>query len=476
MIEYIWFSVVGFACILAITNWRAGIYAGIALDALRDPVRKLSEEQPVSITLSGVVVWLFVIMIALTEKRGEIAKFLGRYPSLKTTLSCLLLALIPAAALSSMLYINGYQLAVIGCISYLAPLTGLAVGYMYPRSIREVHNLLKFYTIFNSLLLIGVPLEYLKYDVPALGGIEIDWIRYTGGGVVDLMAGFYRSPDIMGLHAAHVTMFSLILAMNSKPEGKLGWGTLTIWSLFCLLVSGRRKMIGVPLVFLAFFLFLGMIRKVRSMNRLFEIAAIIGVVGAASVVLVWSPDKSGGYTDYAVSIFTEGGARANDQMVHASITTLQQVGLLGGGLGTATQGRYYVNVQTSRNARGWQEDGVSRLMMEFGLPGFFLLIAAVYCLLKSLKSSVWIVDPQSAEQQLQIGMLSVVAGNAASYGISHQQYSGDPVSALIVTICAGIVMGLPGVYATNRSRMLQAQQAFARQPIATVKPQQGGVR
>src|SRR5690606_20859328 len=138
---------------------------------------------------------------------------------LKSMLACLMMAIIPAALLSLILYPGGYLLAAIGGLSYMAPLAGLAFGYLLPRSERDIYRLMQFYTIINSVMLIGVPLEYMDFDLPALGGINMDWIRYRDGYIVDLMTGFYRSPDIMGLHAAHVIMFSLSLAIRTKsPE------------------------------------------------------------------------------------------------------------------------------------------------------------------------------------------------------------------------------------------------------------------
>ena len=41
-----------------------------------------------------------------------------------------------------------------------------------------------------------------------------------------------------------------------------------------------------------------------------------------------------------------------------------------------------------------------------------------------------------------IGLLAVVVGDAASYTISHQQFSGDPVSALLVTLMIGMILRL----------------------------------
>jgi hypothetical protein len=465
MIEGVWYVLVAVCCVIALSNWRVGIYLGVLLDCLRDPARKLADDQTVLITLTGVAVWGAVILRAYQEQQGELRMIFSRYPRLRTMRSCLVLAMIPAAALSVLLYPGGWLLAAIGAASYAGPFIGIGLGYLVPRSEKDVYRLFRFYTVLNSVMLVGVPVEYLKYDLPGLGGIDIVWIRYQADYIVELISGFYRSPDIMGLHAAHVVMFSMLLALRSRTVSRFGWTGTALWAAFCLLVSGRRKMIGIPLVFIAVYLFLSMRRKVSGVHHLVQTSATVVIVGAALGFLVWSPDQSAEYTGHATTLFTEGATRANEVIVGSSIGTLQQAGILGAGLGTATQGRYYAKVDSGRSLRGWQEDGVSRLLLEFGVPGFLMLLWAGYMLLVSLRAAFQMTPRQSSEQLLQVGLLSVVAGNAASYAISHQQFSGDPFSGLFATMVAGMVLGAPRIVAARQIHVGQHGPAAAQHPL-----------
>ncbi|MFV0444368.1 MAG: hypothetical protein ACK5Q5_12430, partial [Planctomycetaceae bacterium] len=53
-------------------------------------------------------------------------------------------------------------------------------------------------------------------------------------------------------------------------------------------------------------------------------------------------------------------------------------------------------------------------------------------------------------------LMSVVAGDAASFVISHQQFSGDPVSGMLVMIMVGIVLGAPRAFALQQPRPIRA--------------------
>lgn len=117
----------------------------------------------------------------------------------------------------------------------------------------------------------------------------MNWIRFSGNEVVDLIGGFYRSPDIMGLHAAQVAMFSLVLTIQARKGVSWGWILVAFFAGFCLLLSGRRKMLGMPLVFAAFF---GFFCYLRGMKRFqYVIVPIIGLGAAAVGVYLVATDE-----------------------------------------------------------------------------------------------------------------------------------------------------------------------------------------
>lgn len=445
--EYAYLGLIAVVGIVAISNWRSAIYFCLLVDLVRDPVRKLSENQPVWITVAGALPWLLVMVKAFSAERLELLAIFQRYRLLSRALGLFVVALIPGFILSCLLYSSGYLLAVIGAASYLGPFVGLALGYLFLDDERTVTRFFVTYLILNAIMMIGTPLEFLHINVPALGGIRMDWIRYRPGYIVDLISGFYRSPDVMGLHAAHMMMFGLILASRSKPAAAFAWLMFVLWGAICILLCGRRKMIAIPLVFLVTYLALsychGSARRVRTVAGI-VLAAILaaGVLMLSDTEAQWAE-----YAEYASTTLSELPARLNDNVVGSILGSVEQSGILGAGLGTGTQGQYYAGVRTAASARGWQEDGLSRLMLEVGIPGFVLILFAGMYIALSFRQALRLVPRESSVRDLQLLLLGVIAGDLASFVVAHQHFSGDPVSALIVTLLGGAVLGAPRAWA-----------------------------
>lgn len=463
--EYAFIALILFTAIIALTNWRQAIYLCLLIDLVRDPVRKLSEDQSVWITVAGALPWLVIILKAFSQERVELTAIFARYPLVSRILGLLVVALVPGFVLSCVSYPSGYLLATIGTASYLGPFTGLGLGYLWIRDERTLTRFFAAYLILNSLMMIGTPLEFFQIDVPGLGGIRVDWIRYREGYIVDLISGFYRSPDVMGLHAAHMVMFGLILASRSKPIAALGWLTLVLWGGSCVLLCGRRKMIGIPLVFLCTYLALsyvqGSSKRVRTLAGVVACLVLVGAALTASDIgLQWRE-----YAEYASTTLSESPDRLNDNVIGGVFESIRQSGVLGAGLGTGTQGRAYVAVKTGPNSRGWQEDGISRLFLEVGVPGVLLILVAGVYIAVSFRSALQLVPRESSVRDLQILLLSVVAGNLASFIVAHQHFSSDPVSALIVTLLAGAVFGAPRAWAIQTTRSESRNEAARLQPV-----------
>ena len=442
--ETIYYALVAVAFFLAISNWRAGLYACVLFDGLRDPIRKLCADQPIAITIAVAVIWLGVFIGLLNAHRAELVRGVRhQYPKVGIGIQCLVVALIPGFAFSLVFYQRGYLLAMIGSISYLAPLLGLAIGFVFPRTEKDVERLLAFYSVVNSVLLTGAVLEYSGSDMPGLGGMSMDWIRHMPGIQVNLISGFYRSPDVLGLHAAHLIMFSAILATRAKGPGRIGWSTLAVWGGMCLLLAGRRKSIAIPFIFVAVYLLLSFWRASRMPRGANILVMLAALVTAATLGLVREVEISTEYTDYASTLVTRGSTRSKEIVVGSVLSTLQQSGIFGDGLGTATQGSHYAGVKVSRH--GWQEDGASRLLKELGLIGVLFMAIAVVLFAQALVRAVRLIPAWHSVADLQLCLLSVVVANGACFIAAHQLYSGDPCASLLVLALLGMVFGAPRI-------------------------------
>jgi len=438
MLQYLFYLIVAATVVVALANWRAALYVCLVLDVLRDPVRKVTEGHPVWITQSVNLVWIAIAAAVLVTERKRVAMLLRQYPQLRTALVLLCLALLPGAVMSLTGFGAGWKLALLGSASYLALIPGVLVGYCFARNQRDISRLMTVYCLANAVMLVGGLFEYFKWRVPGLGGIDVYWLRYRTGYTVDLISGFYRSPDIMGLHAANVCMFASILGATRRKGTRLGWWALVAWAALLLFLCGRRKMIGIPFVFGASFVFLQM-RYVRKVSRAdwYMLAATAGI--ALAFLFAHDVGFSPHYATYGSTLATEGIERARGSVFGSPLGTFRQTGVFGLGLGTATQGAYHFVGKSLT----WQEDGVGRLVVELGLIGAAFFAIAAILVVRRCHAALKMAAGRIPVLRLQTGLLSLVIANLASFVISHQAYSGDPSSVCIVLLCVGIVLFLP---------------------------------
>lgn len=441
--ESVYYLILGLCLLATIANWRLGVLLCILMDVIRDPVRKLSDGQSVMVTATAGVLWVGVFLGLAASQGRELRAAFRRYPALKRGILCLVGAIIPGALLALFMYRSGYVLAAIGTVSYLAPLIGLAIGWAYPRYEKDITRLLAIYVAVNAVAMAGTVLEWRGYEFPGLGGIGVEWIRHHASLQLKLIAGIYRSPDIMGLHAAHIAIFSTILAMRAKPLGRVTWTSLAVWGMTCVLLSGRRKMIGIPLIFLAAFLLLNILRGSKHASRPMIAGIVLSIAAGVALFSVREVSTSNDYQEYATTLLTRGVERSNELITGSVISTLQQSGVFGSGLGSATQGTYYTGIRIRKN---WQEDGISRLFKELGVPGVVLIGLSTWSVILVVRTAIRLIPPDESSQQLQLALLAVVMGNAASFTASHQQYSGDPMNGLLVLFLLGCVLGCPRIY------------------------------
>ncbi|MBI3862559.1 MAG: hypothetical protein HY290_11770, partial [Planctomycetia bacterium] len=276
---------------------------------------------------------------------------------------------------------------------------------------------------------------------------------YEAGYVVELISGFYRSPDVMGLHAANTTMFSALLSIQPRTRYKWLWIAMVLWGTTCLVLSGRRKMIGMLLVFAAIYLSLRIRRT--GFARILPFTILVSSVIATVLLVMREGKDTQEYADYAQTTITQGGERLQENLVEGVLVSLRQTGVLGIGLGTATQGRYYV--EGLAGTKAWQEDGISRIFAEMGLLGAIFMTLAIVNFIRAAYVAWKMVPIYSPIHEIQIGMLAIVGASIASFIVSHQAFSGDPCALLFVSLLFGVL--LSGPIQVVRAMMAAEQQA-----------------
>lgn len=431
MITLAFLAFLAFAAMVALTDWRRGWLLAVVVGILQDPVRKLTPGVPVEITFSILVVYLAIMIACQRTLQQALKDFARRFASLWTAFVLLFAFLLIAAANGLINFgIGLWKVPMLSLIVYLAPLPAILIGYIYLQREEGLYQFFRFYSIVTSIALIGSVLEYLRVDSAALGMVsqQGDYIRHLPGVQIRMISGFYRAPDIMAWHAS--TLTSIAIAMVVR--GELGrrtwpWMAAAAWGFFNCMISGRRKAIYFVAVFAAVFVW-GYIKRLKP-------AQIVAFVGAA-VVLALVVDKIS--SNEQASVYAKGALTTREEVTErlegGVIETFRQFGIMGAGLGTATQGAQHF--LTGDRQMSWQEGGLGKLAVELGLPG---LLAAAFFAWTAFRYMLKIArhpDIPESSQLARVTLFALVIANVANFAASAQAYS-DPVLALITTFLAG---------------------------------------
>lgn len=429
-------------CGAALVNWRQAIFLTIVLDAFRDPMRKLTPNQPVWMSQAIVLVWLLIFLNCLSQNARLIHSIRKVFPRSREGTFFLIAALIPGAIVSFVSYSNGWILVVIGALSYLGPLLGLLIGAAFADRTQDVYRFMKLYVLINALVLVGSVAEHYGWNWPGLGGlIGFEWIRHMPGVLVRMVSGFFRSPDIAGFHAAHVVIFSLVLAVpqSRTATARPHWLPPGLLGLFALFLAGRRKMFSIPVIFLIVWLVIDLLRRQKgSKNLLLFAGTAMVIVGAGAFYFVEDDSDLEHHQIYMSTTVFDILPKLYEHSFQGSVVTVNQSGIMGSGLGVATQGAQYSGAD---RVKAWQEDGVSRLFKELGVIGVILLIMAASQFVKEFRRAFRMPIRDTARVILQNAGIAIFIANIACFAVSHQHISGDVANGILPLLFLGGVFG-----------------------------------
>lgn len=443
MALYLLYGLVGLGVARGLTRWRDGLFFIVLLGAVQDPLRKLVPGVPGYLVLASAVV-LGVMMLGLASgTRTWWSAFVRHFPSIGRAAGWFGLACVPAAVISASYGAGSWLLSVLGAMSYAVLFVAVLVGFYYPRSVRELRRFLSFYCIMTAVMLTGTGIDYFGYwpDSPLIGteALGTEWLRFRSGYVIEMIAGFYRSPDVMGWHAAATVMLATILAMTARGTSRWFWIALAALAVAALIVCARRKMFYMPPVFGAVIMWIYW--QSRRPGRMVPVllGLMVPLAGGA-VVSEWLGENE---TPTVIQYYTEGSREALDQLeahgYRALVTTYAQAGFFGYGLGVATPGSHHLNVERPHT---WQEGGASRLLVELGVPGMTAFAALVVSmLLAGWQLTRRHVLARSDLSTYAVGLFAFFVANASSLLVSGQILA-DPVVATLLGVSLGFVLSL----------------------------------
>jgi len=435
-----YYLLLGMSALFALRSfagWRTGILLMIVLAALQDPLRKLVPGTPSYLVLATAPVFAAAVFSSVKATPRWWAEFRKYYPAIAKALSALVLLSLPAAFISATYGAGSWLLTLIGAFSYSVIFMGVIAGFHYARRPADVRRLLSVYCLAHGVMLSGGLFEYLgwfpRWAVLGDEALGYNWVRSQHGYVVEIICGFYRSGDVMGWHAAAVSILSVVLAMTGRSAKRYWWLALSALAVVALLLCGRRKMVYLLPVFA---LALGWIywqagrgAKVWSLVVLFALpAASVWVVGD------WLGEDSS-----PIRYYTETSDQTLDRFeTHgfgSLVETYKQTGFFGAGLGTATPGSHNLKVERPRT---WQESGTSRILVELGVLGSLGFLAVMVRLMLGLwRVTQDQVRRRSPQAQYVAGLVAFFIANVGGLTVSGQILA-DPFIAAFLGFMVGL--------------------------------------
>jgi hypothetical protein len=444
----------------ALVGWRSGIALMVILAAFQDPLRKLVPGTPGWLALATVPVFLAALLSSTLRTRRWWSDFRAAFPNVAMAMLALAVLCIPAAVLSLGYGEGAWMLALLGAFSYAIIFVAIIAGFHFPRKTTEMRKLLGLYCMVHGIALTGTIMEYLHWfpDWDALGSraLGFEWVRRNAGYSVDMIAGFYRSADVMGWHAAAVSMISLLLAATARGRRRFGWSLVGCMAVAALLLCGRRKMVYMLPIFL-----LALAWIYWQAGRAGRVLPIVGLfllpLGAAWLVGdKLSEDSSN------IRYYSETSSQALERLeVHgfqSLVDTYQQSGFFGAGLGVATPGARHLTVE---RPRAWQESGTSRVLVELGVPGAL----GMFAVMAAIVFSLWQVTIRQLHQRTPaapyaVGLLAFFLANVGSLVVSGQILA-DPFIAAFLGFLVGMNLSVVRLGALPAQETAPAAQSLS---------------
>ena len=441
MLLYSFFTLIGAVTLYSFKDWRRGIYLMIFIGIIKDPIRKMIPDAPAYLALATVPVYVSILIGAFIENPKVFKDFMAKFPRLSKAIFIFVISLIPAAVKSATFGSGTWKVTALGLFSYMSVILGIYIGYFCFQRHKNMTNMLKFYCFITALLLIGTPMEYLgaAKGWAALGTTAMgnEWHQYSVPGVViNMIAGFYRSPDVMGWHSTALSMLSIVLATNTTGKERYFWVALAGWGLIGSVLCGRRKMFFMLPIFISVLTMVYF--SVPKRIKIASVAMIVLISLFSGYYLYRKIGPNAAIEKYYFQNPDVIFGRVEKQGIDSVIGTYKQSGIFGEGLGTATQGSQHIHVSKPRT---WQEGGLDRIMVEMGLPGFVCFIYLVLCLFMTIWAKI-VNNPvfyNQSDFSIRAGLFSFMVANSACFVISHQIF-GDPLIICFVAILIGALM------------------------------------
>jgi len=464
------------AVLIAMLDWRKGLFAMVIVAFLQDPARKLEFERPVYFTLLVGVVFATAYFRAQVNARFVPTQLPGWKHFLRAPFILLLLLLALQASQALARY-NNPMIVGVGALSYLAPLPALFAGYHFAlkRGRAGVEGWLSWYLIAAVMMAPGIVLEYAGVDWQVLGDVGEGFRIYAADAILTAYSGFFRAAEMAAWHTATAVCFLLLLSsMRRISINRMVAVVAIVAALLAIgMLTGRRKIFVEVAIFLS--IYVSLLALFGKGGVKLAVGAIVG--GMLSYVLVIgllddqiyiaAASDSAGFQSYAARSATVRYG-IGDRFVGLGLAPVEwaidRFGWFGGGLGVASQGAQHFG-GGAEVFGGAGEGGLGKITAELGVPGLAVVLWFGFAALRyGWHVLVFVSRRSTAVARLAFGLAAFLVANLSVFFIATQLY-GDLFVLLILGLVAGFFLATPVL----AEREL-AQRSAPREPVPMPLP------
>jgi hypothetical protein len=450
---YLLVTVIVFGTVASLRDWHSGIYWMVLVGTLQDPIRKLTPDAPPEFVLSILPIWCAMVLGGIIHKERLIERVRRVFPRMYRSFGIFLITIVPGLCVSLSYGGSSWKVAALGTFFFMSPMIGIVLGYNFPRNPSDLKKFLGFYCMLTAAAMVGTFVEQLgtATDWPAIGtaSMKTTWVRYTGEHTIRMLAGFYRSPDIMGWHAATLACLATALSSGERGGKRVVWGLAFGWACLAAWACVRRKMfIIIPLSFLIFGYVQWRSGRLSRLSGLIGIMLVAGCIAAlVAAQLRFAPEIGGYYATDPEELLGRSYDHAYGETAEAIGGT---AGLFGLGVGSTQLGARYVNAE---KARTWTEGGLGRIAEEVGVVGTAGFIVMMMSVLAAIVGSLMAMRIRSEEDYHLAIIGALVIANGATFVISGHVFN-DPFINCLFSFLAGVAISGRRQVLVKRGRRL----------------------
>jgi len=437
------------ACLVCVSKPRYSLFAILFIGFIQDSFRKVVPGEPFFFVAMVGVVFGVVFLVTLNRigVNRSIEPFTGWSDNTRQPLAAFLILLM-LQFFHSYLRFGSPFVSLIGLISYIAPFFAIVVGYYTINRAQDIRRFMWLYISAVVLVAITVIMSFIGIEWAIFKEVGAGLKIYDQGTLLRSFSGIMRTGEVAAWHCAIAACFVIVLYMtsSSKKSGLLMIGIIALL-LTAAVLTGRRKMIMLFSVFAItyFFTFLYYSKKLTLSYLMLSILVVMTVWMGFQFFIedVNVSDSFGNYIARGSSVYDDATNRFVNLGLQPINWAYNRVGLLGGGLGIASQGsQFFASISI---AGGAGEGGLGKIMVELGFPGVVIAVWLGIAFALYISRSIFLTSQHFVPAHvmpLMLGIGVVLFVNVLTFSVATQVY-GDIFILILIGLLAGFLFAAP---------------------------------